>query len=333
MPTATLEKEINRLRDLKNGARDMFTLDPRIILISEGENPRDYTLAENRAHLDRLKASIKVHGVQQPLWVRYDIAGKCAILIDGECRLRAVLELIEEGVEIVGVPVIQKAEGDEASRLVMALTANTGKPLSKWEDGAAFRKLHNFGFEACQIAEKTGHDERYIREAMELAEAPQEVRQMLSEGSVSPGVVLQTLRSKGNAAGTEHLKQKVAEAAASQAPGSKKPARVKRARIATGVKFSDDDAVTLRDSLSWSLDLIGKNLTPEIAVKFNRAVDALKLFPEGLTASPKPDADDQPTLFPGETGEPDTVVVDGTKPAAPAAKKAAKKSAKKAAKK
>jgi hypothetical protein len=81
MPTATPEKEVTRLRDLKNGARDMFTLDPRIILISEGENPRDYTLAENRAHLDKLKASIRVHGVQQPLWVRYDIAGKCAILI------------------------------------------------------------------------------------------------------------------------------------------------------------------------------------------------------------------------------------------------------------
>ena len=142
----------------------MFMMDPRIIVISEGENPRDYTLPENREHIDRLKASILSQGVQQPLWVRFDPVTGSAVLVDGECRLRSTMELIAEGNDIKAVPVIQKPESDEAGRLVMALTANTGKPLSKWEDGSAFQKLHNFGFEIADIAEKTAKEEIEIED-------------------------------------------------------------------------------------------------------------------------------------------------------------------------
>lgn len=328
MPTdpATPEKEINRLRDLKSGARDMFMMDPRIIMITGNENPRDYDLPENREHVDKLKVSIKILGVQQPLWVRFCPVLKCAILMDGECRLRASLELIAEGFDIKAVPVIQKDSGDEASRLIMSLTANTGKPLSKWEDGSAFKKLHNFGHEIADISEKTGHPERYIKESMELADAPQEVKKMLSEGSVTPGLALQTLRKKGGEGAATDLAEKVATAKERAVSGAKKPAKAKRARIATGVKFSDDDAVTVRDSLSWALDLIAKNLTPEISIRFNRCVDVLKLFPADLKASPKIDADSGPSLFdPKPDAEPETLVVDGTNAPATPAKKVARK--------
>jgi ParB-like chromosome segregation protein Spo0J len=73
-----------------------------------------------------------MRGVLQPLLVRFDPQQQCAILNDGECRLRAVLELIEEGVEIATIPILQVQGGNETERLVIALTANTGKPLSKW---------------------------------------------------------------------------------------------------------------------------------------------------------------------------------------------------------
>ena len=69
-------------------------------------------------------------------------------------------------------------------------------------------------------------------------------------------------------------------------------------------------------------------------------MDALKLFPADLKASPKIADDSQPGFFdPKPEAEPDTVVVDGTKDGAKAkpgktpSKKAAKKAAKKVAKK
>jgi ParB/RepB/Spo0J family partition protein len=194
--------EIKRLRDLKgdNGIRDMPMIDPRIIVVENGHNPRDYNLPENRAHLDELKASIRANGTLVPLLVRWDAANKSAILVDGECRLRANLELINEGVEIAAVPTVQVAGGNEADRLLTSITANTGKPLSKWELGTAFQRLYKFGWSEEQIASKTGYRPAFITEAMELADAPIEVKQLLSTRAVTPSLALDELRANGSAA-------------------------------------------------------------------------------------------------------------------------------------
>ena len=131
--TEASNKNITRLRDLRLSARDQFMIDPRIIVVEDGHNPRDYNIPENRAHLDDLKASIRENGTISPLWVRYDAERRAAVLVDGECRLRANLELIAEGVEIEAVPFIQVPGGNEPDRLLLAVVANQNKPLSELE--------------------------------------------------------------------------------------------------------------------------------------------------------------------------------------------------------
>jgi len=202
----TTEKPITRLRDLKSGVRDLIMIEPAIIKIEHGHNPRDYTLPENREHLDTLKESIREHGVKSPLWVRFDAGSKSAILVDGECRLKATLELIDEGVQILTVPVVQVESGDEASRLVLALTANTGKPLSKLEHGAAFRKLQSYGWDDERIAANACMKPRYIRESIELAQSPQAVKEMVSSGDVTPAAALKAVRTKGDGAAANLMK-------------------------------------------------------------------------------------------------------------------------------
>jgi ParB/RepB/Spo0J family partition protein len=191
---------VNRLRDLKQSARDQLMIDPRIIVVEDGFNCRDYTLQENREHLDELKKSIRANGTLVPLLVRWDAATKSAVLIDGECRLRANLELIAEGAEILAVPTIQVAGGNEAERLLTSITANTGKPLSKWELGTAFQRLYRFGWEPETIATKTGYRQTFITEAMELADAPIEIKKLLSARAVTPSLALDELRANGAAA-------------------------------------------------------------------------------------------------------------------------------------
>jgi ParB/RepB/Spo0J family partition protein len=220
-------KEVTRLRDLKTSARDQLMIDPRIILVDDAFNPRDYTLPENHAHLDELKRSIRENGVLVPLLVRYDAARKAAVLNDGECRLRAVLELIAEGVEILTVPTIQVSGGNDSDRLLIAITANTGKPLSKWELGNAFQRLYKFGWDEPKIATKTGYVERFIREAMELADAPDEIKQLLSAQAVTPSLALAELRANGSAA-VENLQ---AAAVAAQSSGQKTAKRAKSKSI------------------------------------------------------------------------------------------------------
>ena len=230
-------KEITRLRDLKTSARDQLMIDPRIIIIDDSFNPRNYDLPENHAHLDALKRSIRENGVLVPLLVRYDAARKAAVLNDGECRLRAVLELIAEGVEILTVPTIQVSGGNESDRLLIAITANTGKPLSKWELGNAFQRLYKFGWDEPKIATKTGYVERFIREAMELADAPDEIKQLLSSQAVTPSLALAELRANGSAA-VETLK---AAAVAAQSSGQKTAKRAKSKSLPPAKPQTEND--------------------------------------------------------------------------------------------
>lgn len=202
-----------RLRDIAEGRRDALNVDPKQIRIEKGFNPRDYALGENREHLDELKASIRLWGVKVPLLVRWDVGTEQAILIDGECRLRACLELIEEGIEIKSVPVLQEAAGNEADRLLLAITTNTGKPLSVLESGAAFRRLMAFGWSKSEVAEKTGRSVQFVGKALDLADAPQEVREMVEKGTVTPALARKAVKERGDGAGAA-LRERVEEAKA-----------------------------------------------------------------------------------------------------------------------
>lgn len=203
-----------RLRDLAETARELPMFDPRKIRVEEGHNPRNYELAENRAHLDELKASIQENGVQQALLVRFE-AGQ-AILVDGECRLRACLELLQEKAvpEEFRVPTIQVKANNEIDRLVIALTANTGKSLSKWEIGTAFRKLEKYGLNPETIAKKMGQSVRFVNEALTLSDAPEEVKQQLSEQAITPSLALTHIKKHGATKAKETLKAAVKEAKA-----------------------------------------------------------------------------------------------------------------------
>ena len=193
------ESKVKRLKDL-GMARDAIWIDPRIILIDDHFNPRDYNLPENHAHLDALKRSIRENGTLVPLLVRYDAERKAAVLVDGECRLRANLELIAEGVDIAKVPTSQVPGNNEVARLITAISANTGKPLSKWELGGAFQRLYGKGLSHEEIATKTGYLEAFIVQCIELADAPDEVKQLLSSQAITPALALSELRTNGAAA-------------------------------------------------------------------------------------------------------------------------------------
>lgn len=217
--------------------RDYQMIDPRMIDIEQDFNPRKYDLPENRAHLDGLKISIAEVGLIHPLIVRFDPVSKRATVVDGESRLRAILELIAEGHPILSeadIPCFPAPKGsdDKATRLLTALTANTGKSLSQWEQGAAFQTLYNMGMSAEKIAAKVGVTVRFVNESMELADAPAEVKQMLSERAVTPSHALKLLATAPDTA----VKTLQAQVQAKRDSGQKGP--VKRAKATPAVAAS-----------------------------------------------------------------------------------------------
>ena len=175
---------------------NLIKADPRAIRVEAGHNPRDFSTVEAVAHLENLKESIRVNGVLEPVLVRKD--GENVFLVDGESRLRAALALIADGVDIQTIPAIEVRGGNPAERLVMALAANTSQPLSKVEYGNAFRRLEAYGYTNEQIAERCVKNDRYVREALELSDAPVEVQTMVKAGEVSPALALKTVRAHGS---------------------------------------------------------------------------------------------------------------------------------------
>jgi ParB family transcriptional regulator, chromosome partitioning protein len=227
MTTATIESEANtgpagltlvsRLRDLKlegGEGQEGFNVDPRTITVEDGFNPRDFNSPEARAHLEALKASIKALGVKRQIWVRLEGPkdAKKVILVDGECRLRAVMELIAEGEEILSVPVIQKSIGvtSIADRLVLAMTANEGLPLNQLEVGKTYQRLVAYGWTPEKIAAQAGKTDRYVRDALSLAEAPDAVRALVASGAVTKARAIKEVKEHGETA-TETLLEAVKE--------------------------------------------------------------------------------------------------------------------------
>lgn len=179
--------------------RDQFTqIAPNEVHVEKGFNARDYSLEENKNHLESLKASIRDVGVLQPVWIRQD--KDKFYLVDGETRLRAVLELVDEGLPILKIPAKIVDAGNEIERKLLSLTANQGKPLGKWEAGTAYKQLEGWGWTHEQIAERVGQTERYIREAIELSNVPQDVKVLLSSGNITTRLALKTVREEGDTA-------------------------------------------------------------------------------------------------------------------------------------
>lgn len=239
-----------RLRDIAEGRRDALNIDPAKIVIEKGFNPREYTLQENREHLDALKGSIREMGVRVPLLVRWDVGSEQAILIDGECRLRSCLELIEEGIDIKSVPVLQEQGGNEADRLLLAITTNTGKPLSQWESGKAYKRLIGYGWFPDGIAKKTGISIRYVKECLELSDAPEEVKEMLANKSVTPALAVKTIRENGDGA-AQVLREKVFEAKEKGKTTASRPRESENSKcLAIGDKLADE---ILKNDPDWDL--------------------------------------------------------------------------------
>jgi ParB-like chromosome segregation protein Spo0J len=236
-----------RLNELGHGRVEGPKLDPRIIIIRPGFNFRDTTSPTVRAHIDWLKTSIKQNGVQEPIRVEYD--SDTVYLVNGECRVIACKELWKEGVKVPykdgtnGPPLVPAivVKGDEAEVLASSMIANGALPPTQLEFGSAAKRLMALGWPVERVAEYTpphisGDKKkaaRYVRDAVELHNAPLEVKKAVKEGvdgvTVSPALALQAVRKS-----PLHASEEIASAASlAKSKGQKVAKRPKTAGKAT----------------------------------------------------------------------------------------------------
>ncbi len=133
--------------------------------------------------LETLAASIRVHGVIQPLVITHGPERGRYILIAGERRWRAA-RLAGLG----AVPAIVK-EATPRALLELALVENVVRAdLAPLEEAAAYRQLiDDFGLTQAAVAERVGRSRVSVTNTLRLLALPDRVQRALGAGEISEG--------------------------------------------------------------------------------------------------------------------------------------------------
>lgn len=175
------------IKKIAKGRRDVFFVDPHDLKIKPDFNVRiSYAL-------DELKEQIKgAGGVKKPLEVYRE--NDEFFIKDGHRRWLSTMQLIDEGFEILAVPCMITDESQE-DRTFGLIISNSGKPLSKTEEGIVFSRLINFGYNVSQIAVKIGKSVSYVNQALLLSKAPKKVKDLIGDGKIMESTVLEIMQS------------------------------------------------------------------------------------------------------------------------------------------
>lgn len=146
-------------------------------------NPYQPRSHMDRQQLDELAASIRTHGVVQPLIVTpTDVSGEFH-LIAGERRWRAA-----QRAGLSRVPVIVK-DATPQEMLELALVENIVRAdLNPLEEAVAFQQLiEDFGISQSELAGRVGRSRVAVSNILRLLNAPQPVKDALLRGQVTEG--------------------------------------------------------------------------------------------------------------------------------------------------
>ena len=192
------EGQSGGLKSVSEGRKEEFSVSPYTLTIKEGWNSRDPNNPENAAHIDWLARSIAEEGVREALCVNFE-SGKI-VVTDGHCRLLATFRAIEVyGAEIATVPVkTEPKSSSEADRLLSQILRNSGKRLEPIEYASVIARLEKFGWSHEKIGMKCAISLATVRFYLDMNSAPQEVKQMVVEGSVSSTLATRVVQSSSS---------------------------------------------------------------------------------------------------------------------------------------
>ena len=148
----------------------------RIVQVDRIEpNPEQPRLAFNQETLDELAASIREHGVLQPILVR-PIGPNTYQLIAGERRWRA-----SKQAGLQTIPALIEEIDDDTALEISIIENLQREDISPLDEAAMYdRMVTEHGYSIRKLAEKLGKDKGYVENRLRLADAPDEVRELVS---------------------------------------------------------------------------------------------------------------------------------------------------------
>jgi ParB family chromosome partitioning protein len=147
-----------------------------------GRNPSQPRASFDDDQMAELAASIRTHGILQPIVVRAGLDGRYE-LIAGERRLRAARLA---GLTEIPAVVRDSADGEQ---LELALVENLQRAdLNPMEAASAYRALvDRFGLTHADVADRVGKSRVAVSNSLRLLDLAPETRQAISEVRISEG--------------------------------------------------------------------------------------------------------------------------------------------------
>ena len=147
-------------------------------------NPRNPRQTFVESELDDLAASIREHGVIQPIVVR-PVAGTqdAYEIIAGERRWRAAQRAGKHT-----VPIISLAIGDREALEISIIENIQRADLNALEEANGYAHLASgYGYSHADIGRVVGKSRSHVANTLRLLALPESVRELLSDGSISAG--------------------------------------------------------------------------------------------------------------------------------------------------
>ena len=144
-------------------------------------NPYQPRKVFDEESIQELSASIKEHGILQPIIVRKK--GKKFELVVGERRFRATqLAMLEE------IPAIVKSFSDQQMMELSILENLQREDLTPIEEAEAYQTLiDKLSFTQEELAKRLGKSRPHIANHIRLLGLPETIRQLMNEGKLSMG--------------------------------------------------------------------------------------------------------------------------------------------------
>jgi len=177
MPKGGLGKGLGALLPGEN-TEPNGTLIPIKVIAIRADQPRKLFAPEALAELT---ASIKEHGVLQPILVRPKKNGY--EVIAGERRLRAATQA-----GLKDIPAIIKEINDDQAAEIALVENLQREDLTPFEEAQAYRQLMDkYAYTQEAVADKIGRSRAYVANMVRLLALPEEVLGLLNAGELSVG--------------------------------------------------------------------------------------------------------------------------------------------------
>jgi ParB family chromosome partitioning protein len=254
-------------------AHDSFREGVQWIAVDDaGPNPYQPRRVFSPVELEELTASIREHGLLQPILVRPmtgDNSGLPYQIVAGERRWRAA-----KAAGLTKIPAIVREVSDQEA-LELALIENVQRhDITPLDAALAYKRLQEeFALSQAQVAERVGKNRSTVANTLRLLDLPAEVQTALEDGSLSEGhgrailladgegarraVFRHVLREKLSVRATEELARKVQQDAGSSDSTT---------AISTRSRRSKENSVELR-SIE---ELLQKQLQTKVRLKSRR---------------------------------------------------------------